>query len=78
MSHHHRINEDTNVTTAYAESDLEESIPDQQEVNPDVADLFTMDDKTEKTDDFLEDIYQTVSSKENITPPLHCSAKSIV
>lgn len=60
------IGEDTNVTLAYAESDLEDdeiSIPDQHEVNQNVADLLTKDDKIGKVDEFLEAICQTFSSK---------------
>lgn len=72
------IGEDTNFTLAYAESDLEDdeiSIPDQHEVNQNVADLLTKDDKIGKVDDFLEAICQTFSSKEDIADPYHCSAK---
>ena len=51
-------------------------IPDQQEVNWDVADLLTKDDKIEKADNLLEDICQTFFTKKDIASPLsQCSEK---
>ena len=65
--------EDTNVSRAYAGTHLEDnakSIPGQQKVNQDVADLLTQDSKNEKANDLLTGICQTFSIEDNIDCPL--------